>query len=46
MLNAGAISINNVRHSDENEIITKDIAIDGKVFILRKGKKKYSIMTF
>ncbi len=46
MLAAGAISINNIRHSDENEIITKDLAIDEKVFILRKGKKKYSIMTF
>ena len=40
MLQSGAISLNNVRHDDENEIIGKDLAIDGKVIIIRKGKKK------
>ena len=43
MLSSGAISLNNVKHSDENEIINKDLAIDGKVIIIRKGKKKQFI---
>ena len=43
MLASGAISINNVRHSDENEIIDENCAIDGKVMIIRKGKKKQFI---
>lgn len=46
MLGAGAISINNERHSDENEIINRDLGIDGKVFIIRKGKKKQYIGLF
>ena len=40
MLSSGAISLNNVKHTDENEIISKDNAIDNKVYIIRKGKKK------
>ncbi len=40
MLSANAISLNNIKHNDENEIITKDLAIDGKVLVIRKGKKK------
>lgn len=43
MLAAGAISINNERHSDENEIMNRDMAIDGRLFIIRKGKKKQFI---
>lgn len=43
MLGAGAISINNERHSDENEVLSRDMAIDQKVFIIRKGKKKQYI---
>ncbi len=46
MLGAGAISINNERHSDENEVINRDLGIDGKVFIIRKGKKKQYIGLF
>ncbi len=46
MLGAGAISINNERHSDENEIINRNLGIDGKVFIIRKGKKKQYIGLF
>ena len=45
MLNAGAININNEKHTDENELIGKDQAIDGKVLIIRKGKKKQYIGT-
>ena len=43
MLEANAISLNNVKHNDENEVITKDLAIDNKVIIIRKGKKKQFI---
>ncbi len=43
MLSAGAISINNERHSDENEVMDGSKAIDGRVFIIRKGKKKQFI---
>ena len=46
MLAANAISINNVRHTDENEVITAETAIDGKVMIIKKGKKKQFIATF
>ena len=40
MLEAGAIYLNNEKYTDENMIINKDIAIDGKVIIIKKGKKK------
>ncbi len=43
MLSSGAISLNNERHTDENEIISKSNAIDNKVYIIRKGKKKQYI---
>ena len=43
MLTSNAISLNNVKHNDENEIITSDLAIDGKVIVIRKGKKKQFI---
>ena len=46
MLEANAISLNNEKHTDENEEITKDLAIDGKVIIIRKGKKKQFIGIF
>ena len=43
MISSNAISLNNKRHNDENEIINKDLAIDGKIIIIRKGKKKQYI---
>ncbi len=43
MLAANAISINNVKYTDENAIIDKSIAIDGRVLVIRKGKKKQFI---
>ena len=46
MLGNNAISINNERHTDENEIISRDSAIDRKVMIIRKGKKKQYICLF
>ncbi len=42
-LNAGAISINNNKCSDEFMIIDETYAIDGKIILLKKGKKKYYI---
>ena len=46
MLAAGAISINNERHTDENEEMHSAGAIDSKVMIIRKGKKKQYIGLF
>ena len=40
-LNSNAISINGNIITDENMIISKDIAIDNKVIVIRRGKKKY-----
>ncbi len=40
-IKAGSISINGDKIIDENEIINKDIAIENKVIIVRRGKKKY-----
>ena len=46
MLAANAISINNEKYTDENAVIDKSIAIDGKVLVIRKGKKKQFIGIF
>ncbi len=43
MLSANAISLNNVKYTDENMIVNKELAIDGKVIVIRKGKKKQFI---
>lgn len=40
-LNAGSITINGEKVNDENLIINENIAIEGKVIVIRKGKKKY-----
>ena len=40
-LNAGSISINGEKVTDENLMIDESLAIDGKAIIVRKGKKKY-----
>ncbi len=40
MLTSNAISINNVKYTDENAVVDKSLAIDGKVLVIRKGKKK------
>ena len=39
-LNAGSISINSDKVSDENMVITKDIALDNEVLVIKRGKKK------
>ena len=40
-IKGNAISINGEIINDETKVISKDIAIDGKVIIVRRGKKKY-----
>jgi len=40
---AGSITINEEKITDENYNITKGIAIDGEVLVLKRGKKKYFI---
>lgn len=40
MLQSNAISINNKKYNEEDIIISRDMAIDGKVLVIRKGKKK------
>ena len=39
-LNAGSISINDEKVSDENMIIDKTIAIDNELLVIKRGKKK------
>ncbi|MDE5889077.1 MAG: tyrosine--tRNA ligase, partial [Bacilli bacterium] len=46
MLSANAISINNEKYTDENAMIDASIAIDGKVIVIRKGKKKQFLGIF
>ena len=46
MLASNAISLNNEKVTDENMVINKDLAIDGKVLIIRKGKKKQFLGLF
>ena len=45
-LNAGSISLNGEKVTDENMIITKDMAIEGKIVVIRRGKKKYYLGMF
>ncbi|MBQ0165864.1 MAG: tyrosine--tRNA ligase [Treponema sp.] len=45
-LAAGTISLNGDKISDENFMVTKDITIEGKVIVLRRGKKKNYILKF
>ena len=40
-LTAGSITINGEKVQDENQIINKDMAIENKFIVVRRGKKKY-----
>jgi tyrosine--tRNA ligase len=40
-INNNAVSINGEVVNDEKKMITKDMALEGKVIIFRRGKKKY-----
>jgi len=41
MITSGAITINNVKFTDVEAIISKENLVENKVAIIRKGKKKY-----
>ena len=41
MISSGAISINNEKIKDLDKVITNKDAIDGKVLLIKKGKKNY-----
>ncbi len=45
-ITAGAISINNQKVSEYDLLINKDIAIDNKVLLIKKGKKNYYLGMF
>lgn len=42
-IKGNAISINGEVINDETKVITKDMALEGKILIFRRGKKKYFI---
>ncbi|MEE1212254.1 MAG: tyrosine--tRNA ligase [Treponema sp.] len=42
-INAKAVSVNGDVLTDENVMITKSMAIEGQIIIIRRGKKKYFI---
>ena len=39
-LAAGAITINDVKKQDENEVITRDMAIGNEILVIRRGDRK------
>ena len=45
-LNAGSITLNGDKVTDENLLVTKSLAIEGEVIVLRRGKKKNYIVKF
>ena len=45
-LTAGSITLNGDKVNDEKMIINKDFAIEGKLLVIRKGKKKYYVGKF
>ena len=45
-LNAGSITLNGDKVSDENMPVTKDLAIEDKIIVIRRGKKKNYIGMF
>ena len=46
LISSNAVSINNVKINDLDYVIKKDIAIDNKLILIRKGKKNYFIGLF
>ena len=45
-LNAGSISLNGEKVSDENMPVTKDLAIEEQIIVVKRGKKKNYIVKF
>ena len=46
LITGNAISLNNQKVTDSNYLVTKENAIDEKVYLIRKGKKKYYLGIF
>ena len=42
-LNNGSITINGEKVNDENMIVDSSVALEGKLVIIRRGKKKYHL---
>ena len=45
-LTAGSISLNGDKVTDENMPVTKDLAIEGQIIVVKRGKKKNYIVKF
>ncbi len=46
LISGNAISLNNKKITDNMYMVTKDSAIDNKVYLIKKGKKKYYLGIF
>jgi len=46
LINGNAISLNNKKVTECTYVVTKEKAIDNKVYLIKKGKKKYYLGTF
>lgn len=45
-IQAGSISMNGEKMLEENQMITRELAIENKVVVIRRGKKKYYLGLF
>ena len=45
-LRNGAVTLNGEKVTDEAFVVTKDVSIEGKFIVLRRGKKKYALAKF
>lgn len=46
LINGNAISLNNKKYNETTYMVTKENAIDKKVYLIKKGKKKYYLGIF
>ncbi|MDD2377744.1 MAG: tyrosine--tRNA ligase [Bacilli bacterium] len=46
LISSSSITINDEKVTDENMLVTKDIAIEGILIIIKRGKKKYYLGKF
>lgn len=45
-INSGAVLVNGDKTNDLNLLLTKDLAIEGRFIVLRRGKKNYTLVKF
>lgn len=45
-INSGAVLVNGDKTNDLNLLLTKDLAIEGRFIVLRRGKKNYALVKF